>query len=42
MNQNFDNDDDDLFTGKGHTPLRSDAFEKSPEEKIEIIQNHFH
>ena len=41
MSKNFDNDDD-LFTGKGFTPLRDDAFEKSPEEKIEIIQKHFH
>ena len=41
MNQDIDNDDD-LFTGKDHTPLRPDAFEKSPEEKIEIIKHHFH
>lgn len=41
MNHDIDNDDD-LFTGKDHTPLRPDAFEKSPQEKIEIIQHHFH
>ena len=30
-------DDDDIFTGKEHTPLRLDAFELSPSEKIEKI-----
>lgn len=39
---NFIDNDDDMFTGKEHTPLRPDAFEKTPAEKIEIIQNHFH
>ncbi len=37
MDQDIDFDDD-LFTGKEHTPLRDDAFEKLPAEKIEIIQ----
>ena len=41
MNYEIENDDD-LFTGKDHTPLRKDAFEKSPQEKMEIIQEHFH
>jgi len=41
MNYDIENDDD-LFTGKDHTPLRKDAFEKSPLEKMEIIQEHFH
>src|SRR5690606_36632847 len=41
MNQEIDNDDD-VFTGKDHTPLRDDAFAKSTDEKIEIIQHHFH
>ena len=31
MNYDIENDDD-LFTGKDHTPLRKDAFEKSPQE----------
>jgi GTP cyclohydrolase I len=30
---NFIDNDDDVFTGKDHTPLRDDAFEKTPEEK---------
>lgn len=38
----FTDNDDDMFTGKEHTPLRPDAFDKTPAEKIEIIQNHFH
>ena len=33
----FTDNDDDIFTGKEHTPIREDAFEKSPEEKIEKI-----
>lgn len=41
MSQDIDFDDD-VFVGKEETPLRKDAFEKSPEEKIEIIQQHFH
>ena len=38
---NFIDNDDDVFTGKDHTPLRDDAFEKSPEEKIKIIEEKF-
>ena len=34
---NFPDIEDDFFTGKEHTPLRDDAFDKSPEEKIEKI-----
>ena len=34
-------DDDDIFTGKEHTPLRLDAFELSPGEKIEKIETLF-
>lgn len=30
---NFFENDDDVFTGKDHTPLREDAFVKTPEEK---------
>ena len=41
MNDLSDNDDD-IFSGREHTPLRDDAFEKSPEEKVEIIKHHFH
>ena len=37
----FTDHDEDIFTGREHTPLRNDAFEKSPEEKIEIIKHHF-
>lgn len=33
--------DDDIFTGGEQTPIRPDAFEKSTEEKIEIITEHF-
>ena len=40
MTEHFDNDDD-LFTGKEHTPLREDAFALSPDEKIEKIQGLF-
>ena len=40
MNDYIDNDDD-VFTGKDHTPLRKDAFEKSPQEKIKIIEEKF-
>ena len=40
MIDNFDIDDD-LFTGKEHTPLREDAFLLSPEEKIQKIEKHF-
>ena len=36
MIDNFDIDDD-LFTGKEHTPLREDAFLLSPEDKIHKI-----
>jgi GTP cyclohydrolase I len=39
--QDFLDNDDDVFTGKEHTPLRADAFDKLPAEKIEIIQHHF-
>ena len=38
---NFPDIEDDFFTGKEHTPLRKDAFEKSPEEKITKIQGLF-
>ena len=38
---NFPDIEDDFFTGKEHTPLRDDAFDKSPEEKIEKIQGLF-
>jgi GTP cyclohydrolase I len=31
---NFEDIDDDVFTGKDHTPLREDAFEMTPDEKI--------
>lgn len=31
----FTDNDDDIFTGKEHTPIRKDAFDKSPQEKIE-------
>lgn len=40
MDTFFDNDDD-IFSGKEHTPLRADAFDKTPEEKIKIIESHF-
>ena len=36
---NYIDNDDDLFTGKEHTPIRKDAFDLSTEEKIEKIQN---
>lgn len=39
--QDFIDNDDDIFSGKEHTPLRADAFEKTPEEKINIIEGHF-
>jgi GTP cyclohydrolase I len=29
---NFIDNDDDVFTGKDHTPLRDDAFEKTPKK----------
>ena len=38
---NFFENDDDVFTGKDHTPLREDAFVKTPEEKIKIIEEKF-
>ncbi|HAO06671.1 MAG TPA: GTP cyclohydrolase I FolE, partial [Chryseobacterium sp.] len=38
---NFTDNDDDIFTGKEHTPIREDAFDKSPEEKIEKITELF-
>lgn len=38
---NFEDQEEDFFTGKEHTPLRDDAFDKSPEEKIQIIQEKF-
>ncbi|KIA82809.1 GTP cyclohydrolase [Kaistella solincola] len=41
MDQDIDFDDD-VFTGKEHTPLRADAFDKLPAEKIQLIQQHFH
>ena len=37
----FTDNDDDIFTGKEHTPIREDAFEKSPQEKIEKITELF-
>jgi GTP cyclohydrolase I len=37
----FTDNDDDIFTGKEHTPIREDAFDKSPEEKIEKITELF-
>jgi GTP cyclohydrolase I len=37
----FTDNDDDIFTGKEHTPIREDAFEKSPQEKIEKIAELF-
>lgn len=40
MNNFFDNDDD-VFIGKEHTPLRSDAFALSPSEKISRIEHCF-
>ncbi len=33
----FTDNDDDIFTGKEHTPIREDAFDKSPQEKIEKL-----
>lgn len=39
--KDFIDNDDDLFCGKEHTPIRPDAFEKPTEEKIKIIENHF-
>lgn len=33
--------DDDIFTGKDHTPLRDDAFLMSTEEKVEQIEGLF-
>ena len=40
MKDSFENDDD-VFTGKDHTPLRANAFEKLPQEKIEIIEKSY-
>ena len=37
----FTDNDDDIFTGKEHTPIRKDAFDKSPQEKIEKITQLF-
>ena len=37
----FTDNDDDIFTGKEHTPIRENAFEKSPQEKIEKITELF-
>ena len=37
----FTDNDDDIFTGKEHTPIRKDAFDKSPQEKIEKITELF-
>ena len=37
----FTDNDDDIFSGKEHTPIREDAFEKSPQEKIEKITELF-
>ncbi|WP_392437443.1 GTP cyclohydrolase I FolE [Cruoricaptor ignavus] len=37
----FAENDDDIFIGKEHTPLREDAFAISPEEKMEKIERHF-
>jgi GTP cyclohydrolase I len=37
----FTDNDDDIFTGKEHTPIREDAFDKSPQEKIEKITELF-
>lgn len=44
MNDNFNSsieNDDDLYTGNPDTPLRADAFDITPEEKISIIETHF-
>ncbi|RQP14388.1 MAG: GTP cyclohydrolase I FolE [Chryseobacterium sp.] len=40
MSDNIDNDDD-IFTGKEHTPLRPDAFALSADEKVEKIEKLF-
>ena len=40
MPEFFDNDDD-VFTGKDHTPIRKDAFDINPDEKIEKISGLF-
>lgn len=37
-----DFNDDDWFCGKEQTPIRPDAFEKSTNEKVEIIEKHFY
>lgn len=39
---NFQDYDDDSFLGKEHTPLRENAFEKSPLEKQSKIEGLFH
>ncbi|MDR2205378.1 MAG: GTP cyclohydrolase I FolE [Flavobacteriaceae bacterium] len=38
---NFTDSDDDVFTGKEHTPIRNGAFDLKPEEKIEKIEKLF-
>ena len=38
---NYIDNDDDVFTGKEHTPIRKDAFDLTPEQKIEKIQGLF-
>ncbi|RZJ36911.1 MAG: GTP cyclohydrolase I, partial [Chryseobacterium sp.] len=39
--EHIPDNDDDLFTGKDHTPLREDAFDLSAEEKIKKIEGLF-
>lgn len=37
MNDFFDNDDD-IYDGNQHTPLRKDAFKLSADEKVQKIE----
>ena len=39
--EQFPDNDDDVFTGKDHTPLRPDAFELDPDKKIRKIEGLF-
>ena len=39
--EQFPDNDDDVFTGKEHTPLRNDAFELDPDKKIRKIEGLF-
>ncbi|MBP6577004.1 MAG: GTP cyclohydrolase I, partial [Chryseobacterium sp.] len=39
--EHISDNDDDVFTGKDHTPLRPDAFDLKPEEKIKKIEGLF-